>query len=265
MAEEDRISNLPDDIIHHILSFLDLKYAMQTSALSKKWKLVWTFLPQLNLDSYKFSTISHFNKFVKHALLHRNNLIEVSALELRCRALVTNYTFKRIVNYADLHNVRRLNLVWTTTKDHEFPEFLFSCRALEDLTLEFDFTSNARCYISESGWDFPALKKLNLRNFVIDVSKYKRINLFSKCVNLKDLTLDRIEMCYLEELSLCLPQLSNLTIYHRYSYDYPKVLNVVAPQLQNVKAPVVFIDVMHCRDILQNSVDGFDSLEKVVL
>ncbi|KAJ9547252.1 hypothetical protein OSB04_019795 [Centaurea solstitialis] len=34
IAKEDRISNLSDGIIHHILSFLDMKYAVQTSALS---------------------------------------------------------------------------------------------------------------------------------------------------------------------------------------------------------------------------------------
>ncbi|XP_071706831.1 FBD-associated F-box protein At5g22730-like [Rutidosis leptorrhynchoides] len=216
MAGEDKISNLPDDIINHILSFLDLKYAMQTSALSKRWKLSWTLLPQLNLDSYKFSSLSHFNKFVNHALLHRNNLREVSILELRCRELVTNITSRRIVNYAGLHNIRRLKLESTSTKYHKFPEFLFSCRALEDLTLEFNFTScDKRCHISESGWDFPVLK--------------------------------------------------NLIIIGRYDYCYPNVLNVVAPQLQNLTAHVELVEVLHCRDPLHKSAVGFDSLEKVKL
>ncbi|XP_071734083.1 uncharacterized protein [Rutidosis leptorrhynchoides] len=266
VAEEDRISNLPDDIIQHILSFLDLKYAMQTSSLSKKWKLVWTLLPQLNLDSYEFPDMHSFNKFAKHALLHRNHHREVSVLELRCRGVANQSTSRSIVNYAGLHNVTRLTLVWSGTKHVEFPQFLFNCRALVDLTLELECyrtASLARCNISESGWDFPALEKLNLRYFDLDGGKNKHINLFSKCVNLKDLTLCRINMNGLDELNLCAPQLSNLSV--TFGYSGPKVLNVVAPQLQNLTASVDSVHVLHCRDLLQKSTRGFDSLEKVNL
>ncbi|XP_071734087.1 uncharacterized protein [Rutidosis leptorrhynchoides] len=265
VAEEDRISNLPDDIIHHILSFLDLKYAMQTSALSKKWKLVWTFLPRLNLDSYEFSDMHRFNKFAKHALLYRNHHREVSVLELRCRGVANQLTGRSIVNYVGMHNVRRLTLVWSGTKLSEFPQSLFSCRALEDLTLavEYGNSGHPRCNISESGWDFPALVKLNLRNFDLDGGKNKHINLFSKCVNLKDLTLCRIDMNGLQELNLCAPQLSNLSVTFRDRY--PKVLNVVAHQLQNLTASVKSVVVLHCRDLLLKSTVGFDSLKKVNL
>ncbi|XP_071734086.1 uncharacterized protein [Rutidosis leptorrhynchoides] len=253
--EEDRISNLPDDIIHHILSFLDLKYAMLTSALSKKWKLVWTLLPQLNLDSYEFPDMNSFNKFAKHALLHRNHHREVSVLELRCRGIVNQFTGRSIVNYAGLHNVRRLNLVWSGTKVVEFPQFLFNCRALVDLTLAVESyrgSGLSRCNISELGWDFPLLEKLILRNFHLDGGENKHINLFSKCVNLKDLTLCRINMNGLEELNLCAPQLSNLSV--TFGKRYPKVLNVVGHQLQNLTASV---DSIH---VLESHVDF---LEKV--
>ncbi|KAK3024283.1 hypothetical protein RJ639_043145 [Escallonia herrerae] len=36
--EEDRISNLPESIMSHILSFLPTKYAVATTILSTKWK-----------------------------------------------------------------------------------------------------------------------------------------------------------------------------------------------------------------------------------
>ena len=39
MAEsEDRLSDRPDCLIHHILSFLEKKDAIQTSVLSKRWR-----------------------------------------------------------------------------------------------------------------------------------------------------------------------------------------------------------------------------------
>ncbi|XP_026445006.1 F-box/FBD/LRR-repeat protein At1g16930-like isoform X2 [Papaver somniferum] len=48
---EDRISQLPDSIIHHILSFLsDTTYAVQTCVLSKRWRYLWTSLPVLKFS-----------------------------------------------------------------------------------------------------------------------------------------------------------------------------------------------------------------------
>ncbi|XAR65665.1 hypothetical protein NMG60_11009848 [Bertholletia excelsa] len=48
--EEDRISNLPDPILVDILSLLETKYAVRTSALSTKWRQLWTFVPNLVFD-----------------------------------------------------------------------------------------------------------------------------------------------------------------------------------------------------------------------
>ncbi|KAK4846400.1 hypothetical protein QYF36_016819 [Acer negundo] len=42
--ETDRLSNLPDPIIHHILSLTDTKYAVQTSVLSKMWRHKWKYV-----------------------------------------------------------------------------------------------------------------------------------------------------------------------------------------------------------------------------
>ncbi|KAF7119969.1 hypothetical protein RHSIM_Rhsim13G0173200 [Rhododendron simsii] len=43
----DRISEFPDSILVHILSFLDIEDAVRTQVLSKRWRFLWTFLPCL--------------------------------------------------------------------------------------------------------------------------------------------------------------------------------------------------------------------------
>ncbi|XP_071734071.1 uncharacterized protein [Rutidosis leptorrhynchoides] len=86
------------------------------------------------------------------------------------------------------------------------------------------------------------------------VVKVSASTFFSKCVNLKDLTLHGIEMRDLEELTLCLPQLSNLSVTNSFC----NVLNVVTPQLQNLTASFDSIHGLYCRE-------GFSYLEKVHL
>lgn len=259
LVHEDRISNLPDDVILRILSLLDMKYVIQTSALSKKWKYIWTSVTHLNFDSYKFRTMSLFTKFVKHALSNRNNRTHVSAVELRFKGPATQSVIESIVNYAYLHNVEQLSFIWFTSKKQEFPLYLFKCHTLKRLTLAVYDRSwvYGICHLPESPWDFPALETLNLRNIRLDKFRDKTVNLFSKCVNLKELVLDGLWLVSLEKFNICAPQLSSLTITH--AFHSPKVFNVAAPQLKNLTASLTTSDYKGL------CTEGFDSLENVNL
>ncbi|CAI0437125.1 unnamed protein product [Linum tenue] len=50
----DRLSVLGDDLLLHILGFLELKGAVGTSALSRRWRYLWTRLTNLHLDDCSF-------------------------------------------------------------------------------------------------------------------------------------------------------------------------------------------------------------------
>ncbi|KAJ4757674.1 FBD-associated F-box protein [Rhynchospora pubera] len=55
-GDGDRISSLPDCLIHLIMSFLTAQEAVQTCVLSKRWKNLWTTLPFLHFDLSKFKS-----------------------------------------------------------------------------------------------------------------------------------------------------------------------------------------------------------------
>lgn len=70
----DRIRSLSQFILHHILSFVDIKTVVQTSILSKNWKDVWVYLPIMNFkyDSCQLTTQpSNDDEYVRIASLFR--------------------------------------------------------------------------------------------------------------------------------------------------------------------------------------------------
>ncbi|KAG5600639.1 hypothetical protein H5410_032009 [Solanum commersonii] len=52
-SAEDHISKLPDEILVHILSFLTVKEAADTSVLSKRWLPLWTYIYRLDFNATK--------------------------------------------------------------------------------------------------------------------------------------------------------------------------------------------------------------------
>jgi hypothetical protein len=48
--EEDMITDLPEDVRRHILSFLSTKHAVSTTVLSRRWKNLWTLASIKNLE-----------------------------------------------------------------------------------------------------------------------------------------------------------------------------------------------------------------------
>ncbi|KAJ9547225.1 hypothetical protein OSB04_019768 [Centaurea solstitialis] len=219
----------------------------------------------LNLNSQIFRTLPRFIKFVNDALSHRNHHTEVSVVKLSFRGASIHFVAQDIVKYAYAHNVRQLTIIWSkfTSKFHEFPRCLFSSHNLKHLTIE----TREKCFYGKcipiSAWDFLSLETLNLSNLALSDCRFKSLDLFSKCVNLKDLTLHHCTMWDLDCFNVYAPQLCNLTITD--SIAFPKVYNVVAPQLQNLTAVVNTLKDFDGSKFLHLSTEGLDSLEKVNL
>ncbi|RZC52589.1 hypothetical protein C5167_021015 [Papaver somniferum] len=55
---KDIISELPEPLIHHILSFLPTQCVVSTSVLSKRWRYIWTSVPVIDLCEVEFPSIA---------------------------------------------------------------------------------------------------------------------------------------------------------------------------------------------------------------
>ncbi|GJX77884.1 F-box domain containing protein [Tanacetum coccineum] len=272
----DRLSSLPDDLIHKILSFVDIAYSIRLSVLSSRWRFIWTSMPNLSFATNEVSRSSPNHEFVNNVISGRNNQIDVSSVHLMFDAKATEVFVKRILEYAFSHNVQQMTIQMITTS--EFPLSLLSSKSLKHLTM-ISTSIDCRSY---SPWDLPALTTLHLQY----VEFYSRSSILAMCQNLKNLTLERCEVFEFEScngFSIINSRLLNLTL--KDVEWYVDFVYVDTPQLKNL----IIVDkpkscsiselsgelTISARDLTylllkgshfpKLSLDGFRSLDKVDL
>ncbi|CAL1386492.1 unnamed protein product [Linum trigynum] len=106
----DRISNLPEPIICHILSFLDIQSAVQTCVLSRAWRSAWKHVPVLDLRSESFREYPSFQRFVDRILSLRYpvSVQKMTYIAHGNRTEQDNSQFGRVVEYALHHDTQHL-------------------------------------------------------------------------------------------------------------------------------------------------------------
>ncbi|KAJ0931403.1 putative leucine-rich repeat domain superfamily [Helianthus annuus] len=205
-------------------------------------------MPYLNFSRDDFYRLPKFSEFVTRVLSGRDNQTEVSSVKLsNFHGKDSDVIVEQIMKYAFSHNIQQLNVACLPQKNVEFPPFRFSSRSLKHLSLtKENFLSYQRIYScsyvfkATSTWELPVLTTLYLDGVTLccDENTDKCIDFFSKCANLKNLTL---KSCYtkgFKGLSICLPLLSNLTLED--GCGSVNVFNIVAPQLKNLNIRSVF-------------------------
>uniref|UniRef100_A0A0D9XQ96 F-box domain-containing protein n=1 Tax=Leersia perrieri TaxID=77586 RepID=A0A0D9XQ96_9ORYZ len=84
-GEEDRIGDLPDEILHHILGYLPAPDAVRTCVLARRWRHLWKSATALRIsdcDEDKPVPMEKLQLFVHHLLLLRGRA-PLDACELR--------------------------------------------------------------------------------------------------------------------------------------------------------------------------------------
>ncbi|XP_048441431.1 F-box/LRR-repeat protein At3g58900 [Pyrus x bretschneideri] len=171
---EDRISELPDTILCHVLSFLETVHAVRTTVLSTRWNNLWTKVPNLHFDYYpSFSPKyededadvcrNHFMTFVDRVLFFRDSSkiqnFTLSCFEesdfTRIDGWLCTATRRNVVKLDfGLHNICKYDRRVTFS----FPQSLFKCKTLEVLKL----SSNCTTYYPPTSGCFPSLKFLHI-------------------------------------------------------------------------------------------------------
>ncbi|KAJ0053739.1 hypothetical protein Pint_02167 [Pistacia integerrima] len=171
----DRISNLPNPLIHHIMSFLPAKDATRMGILSKKWESLWLTFPIFEFDEawhHSRGTQTHTQVFLEHMQqsfsrrdsshiqklrIHTTSLLE-DGLDQHITACITS-ALEGKVQEVHLTLVSRFNRETETFDGYILPKIIFSSgSSLVTLILE-DCRCGAYDVVS-----FPSLKNLFMRS-----------------------------------------------------------------------------------------------------
>ncbi|KAL2492016.1 F-box/LRR-repeat protein [Abeliophyllum distichum] len=221
--DEERLSTLPDCVLCYVLSFLDTKYAVQTCVLSKRFKNLWSSLPDLNFDRKSFKKLSSFNNFVDRALTLRDNSVKVNNFKFSSRGAITCSFLDKVVNYAMSHGVQGLNLFVQYNESYHFPEAGYSSESLRI----FELKCNKYHIKLKKPLSFPELKVLHLERVT-----FMHSDIVLSCPNLRDLTLrDCCSSRELDTLNINAPHLTKLTISSGYLELVAGKVVVSAPRL----------------------------------
>ncbi|XP_028806280.1 F-box/FBD/LRR-repeat protein At3g52680-like [Neltuma alba] len=215
----DRISNLPDSLLLHILSskYLQTKDVIATMLLSKIWKSLWLSIPKLEFYEKGFRSYESFLQFIDSTL----NLVDSKSLKmfsLKCEYFDMPHDKVDIwVNTVLKSKLEYLNLCFAPCFDimvtyPPLPSSTFNSNTIRILKLVRVKVSNL------STVNLPSLKALHMMYVVFSDAESLGM-LLSKCVRLQELLLLYLGFPDDENMKLDIGRLHHLVIAKVSSVD----------------------------------------------
>lgn len=210
----DRISNLSDDLLLKIFSYLPTKYVVTTTLLSKRWKSVWTMVPRFDFDDGFELDRSRYETFTKHVdrtiSLRASPVLE--SLRFDVGPCCSTEDMVAWIGRGMGQGVRELEIFHTEehSKEHRpimLPRSLYSYEKLEVLKLTYSIGLDVPVDV----W-FPCLKTLHLVSVKYE-TKGCHSRLLSGCPVLEELVLDKsLNSNSLRTFYVEMPSLQRLSI-----------------------------------------------------
>ncbi|KAI3944269.1 hypothetical protein MKW98_016499 [Papaver atlanticum] len=206
--EIDRISRLPDNLIHEILSFNHMKLAVQTCVLSKRWKNIWMSLPYITLALNSFlederynprDTMDRFVGFVDNVLEFRDDDSDIQNFNLG--SVICDYasveTHNRWIIASVNRNVRNLAIVvaYSLNSPYQFPQQLLNCKTLKSMAIILggrQFGDRCAHVILPRSMSLPQIEVLSL--YGISISNVDLQRVFSSCPLMKKVTIQESDI-----------------------------------------------------------------------
>ncbi|WZZ08857.1 hypothetical protein YC2023_094778 [Brassica napus] len=173
----DRISNLSDDLLLKIFSYLPTKYVVTTTLLSKRWKSVWTMVPRFDFDDGFELDPSRYETFTNHVgrtmSLRTSPVLE--SLRFDVGPCCSTQDMVTWIRTGMVQGVHELEIFHTEEhlKEHrpiKLPKSLYTYEKLEVLKLTYSICLDVPVDV----W-LPSLKTLHL------ISVCKRLSVVDVC------------------------------------------------------------------------------------
>lgn len=231
---EDRISNLPNELLCHILTFLPTKHAVGTSILSTKWKNLFPLIPNIKLvldDKLLLNPESDPGRYLIKFMKFADNLLNVTlrdvpsihSFSLICHKFSHGRKISSWIQAALRLKAKRMDIRIRLLKNHKFVlDSLYGCNIFSlNLVLDFYLDAPAGCRFS-----LPNLKMLSVRG-----TRFIHVNALLAGCPLLELLLVTCCICDAgEKLQISLPFLKTLrlisgifSLHGGYVIDAPKL------------------------------------------
>ncbi|KAL8532165.1 hypothetical protein ACS0TY_008681 [Phlomoides rotata] len=244
MEERDRLSELPESLILHILSFLPMRDVVSTTFLSKRWENLWTILPSLNFSDIIRVRFHNDQRRVRVRNFVNRALLFWKGTKLMKFTIDIKYEFdKSLAGDMDLwlrfvveNKVEELNLCLTYEGDGMYsegvyiaPQRLNSCSSLRKLSL-------VGCLRVHGSVSWNQLKNLSMEGLYFSEGTINQI--LSGTPQLEVFELSLVESnANLNIRSKCLKKLK-VSRYFLFIGDQPSldsVLRICCPKLETLE------------------------------
>ncbi|XP_016496978.2 putative F-box protein At1g49610 [Nicotiana tabacum] len=224
----DRLSELPELILVHILSFVNMRDVVRTAILSKRWRHLWSTVPNLDFSYDDFYPYQNYVDFVNRTLLSRGTS-KIRRLKI---GLFLNASYRKDYDgwilYAAKNNVEELFLEFNQDCCYWFPPqcvyrnssfktlSLWSCKFIHDVQITWNL-----------------LTKLTLRFSVLGNQDVHKI-----MVGAPKLEFLELDSCWgYDDLNIDSPSLRTLIVceWESVEFEHGPIMTISAPNVQTLR------------------------------
>ncbi|KAI3698783.1 hypothetical protein L2E82_42606 [Cichorium intybus] len=238
---EDRISDLPDAVLHHIFCLLPIKSIVHISILSKRWRALWYTFPDLDFTTIippgtaitKFVYLKKLGNVITQILALREKLSDVRTL--RFYACMSFSGLHALIRSAIRLQVQELDIRVATNDTFNFPRSIITSDCLRVLKVtSYSGFRLPPSRIMRSG--FQKLRTLSL-SFVYLDNQSSIVDLFTDC-SFPQLTKLYLDSCFnLKHLRVGCHLLEELILENCSSLQG---LEIASPRLDTLRVSSCF-------------------------